>query len=156
MELNTKRFNDAYDWLLFQHLISGQSDFAESLKTSRPNITNMLNGKVRVTIDTMKKVHTAYPNIFNYSWIIGDPDVPMLIENEETKTKQTDIPEYIQMLVNTATSMIDTNRKLELKLARMIEQNEVLHEQLSFLLSTMGAQAIKERQQIVSEYVQPK
>lgn len=138
MEKNTKRLNDAYDYLLYKHKIGGQEDMAKALGTSRPNVTNMLNGKVKVSDDTLRKVLEAFPDIFNVAWMFGEDEV-MLIENLEFQKKQNEIPEYVQNLIDVATKLITKNEMLERKLEKSIAQNRDLGEQLSSLLTIIGA-----------------
>ena len=137
MEENTKRLNDIYDWLLYKHKINGQDDFAKALGTSRPNVTAMLNGRVKVTDDTLRKVNDAFPGCFNIMWMLtGEP--PMLIEDMEENRKSSDIPDYVQKLIDMATRLISQNEILARKLEDDIALNRDLREQLSSLLTIYG------------------
>lgn len=139
MEDSTKRMNDVYDYLLYKHIIDGQADMAKELKTSRPNITAMLNGRQRVTDDTLRKINDAFPGIFNLTWLLTG-ELPMFIDDLSVNRKpQTDVPEYVQTLVDTAVKLIKKNETLEIKLERLIAHNEVLSDQLSTLLTMFGA-----------------
>lgn len=92
MEENTKRINDVYDYLLYRHIIKGQEDMAIALKTSRPNITAMLNGKKNVSTETLRKISDAFPGIFTLNWLITG-QFPMFLdspyEEEKSKTEQS-------------------------------------------------------------------
>lgn len=71
MDENTKRMNDAYDYLLYKHLVTGHESLANALKTSRPNVTAMLNGRCNVTISTLKKLCDAFPGVFNQNYLLN-------------------------------------------------------------------------------------
>lgn len=140
MEENTKRINDVYDYLIYRHIINGQEDMANALKTSRPNITSMLSGKKSVTTETLRKINEAFPNIFSLRWLlIGEP--PMFID-DPLKTNNTSKSENVidqSSLVNAALAAKDeTIRAKEETIASLHDtiealkhENDLLRQQLS-------------------------
>lgn len=108
MEENTKRINDVYDYLIYRHIINGQEDMANALKTSRPNITSMLSGKKSVTTETLRKISEAFPNIFSLKWLLTG-ELPMFID-DPFKTSNTSKPDNVidqSSLINAALAAKD-------------------------------------------------
>ena len=133
MEENTKRINDVYDYLIYRHIINGQEDMANALKTSRPNITSMLSGKKSVTTETLRKINEAFPNIFSLKWLlIGEP--PMFID-DPLKTNNTSKSENVidqSSLVNAALAAKDeTIATLRDTIESLKRENTLLRQQLN-------------------------
>ena len=147
MEENTKRINDVYDYLIYRHIINGQEDMANALKTSRPNITSMLSGKKSVTTETLRKINEAFPNIFSLKWLlIGEP--PMFID-DPLKTNNTSKSENVidqSSLVNAALAAKDeTIRSKDETIATLRDTIESLKRENTLLRQQLNTYRISEQ-----------
>lgn len=131
MEENTKRIKDVYDYLIYRHIINGQEDMANALKTSRPNITSMLSGKKSVTTETLRKINEAFPNIFSIKWLLtGEP--PMFIDDPFLKNNTSKSENVIDQssLVNAALAakdeIIAAKQQVIDQLSHRLEEKDVL------------------------------
>lgn len=129
MEDNTKRLNEIYDYLLYKHIVSGQNDFADALKTSRPNVTAMLNGRQRVTDDTLRKVCNAFPNTFSMQYLLSG-EGQLLVAHGGPSSDNIDQ----SSLINAAIAAKDeTIRSKDETIASLRETIESLKQQISML-----------------------
>ena len=129
MEDNTNRFNEVYDYLLYKHIVSGQNDFADALKTSRPNVTAMLNGRQRVTDGTFRKVCSAFPNTFSMQYLMSG-EGSLLLAHEEQPSGTLDQ----SSLINAALAAKDeTIRSKDELIASLRETIDSLRQQISMM-----------------------
>ena len=129
MEDNTKRLNEVYDYLLYKHIVSGQNDFADALKTSRPNVTAMLNGRQRVTDETLRKVCNAFPNTFSMQYLLSGEGQLLVVHGGPSSDNLDQ-----SSLINAALAAKDeTIRSKDETIASLRETIESLKQQLSML-----------------------
>ena len=104
MQTDTKCIKEVYDYLIYKHVISNQDEFALALGTSRPNVTNMLNGKVGVTKKTFQKICAAFPGVFNLDYLLtGEGE--LLASSEQQPTNQE--PDLQRELIESLKARID-------------------------------------------------
>lgn len=123
MDENTKRINDVFDYLLYKHIIKGQEDIANAIKTSRPNITAMLNGKKSVTTETLRKINNAFPGIFSVEWLLNG-EGEMLV-SEQTEKRQNPQLSYVDELIASLEKQVkDKDKQLADKdrIIKLLEQ----------------------------------
>lgn len=118
-----ERFNKAYEYLMYKHVISKQEDLAKIMGTSRPNISSALAGKPGVlTIGFVQRFYSYYSDIFNYAWMMKG-------EGEMLKQQPTPAPQPEPR------SIEEVEQKAQLSIvelaATLIKEQESLRRQLT-------------------------
>lgn len=71
MEERTQRFNEAYDYLIWRHVIRKQGDLGKIMGTSRTNISAALNGNPKVLTESfMRRFYLQFQQYFNLDWLL--------------------------------------------------------------------------------------
>ena len=66
-----ERLNQAYNYLKYKGIIRSQSDLAEKMNASQPNISAALSGVPRVlTSRFLRRFNEAAENIFSLDWLL--------------------------------------------------------------------------------------
>lgn len=66
-----ERLNQAYNYLKFKGVIHSQSELAEKMNASQPNISAALSGVPRVlTSRFLRRFNEAAENIFSLDWLL--------------------------------------------------------------------------------------
>ena len=66
-----ERLNQAYNYLKYKGIIRSQSDLAEKMNASQPNISAALSGVPRVlTSRFLRRFNEAAENIFSIDWLL--------------------------------------------------------------------------------------
>ena len=66
-----ERLNQAYNYLKYKGIIRSQSDLAEKMNASQPNISAALSGVPRVlTSRFLRRFNEAVENIFSLDWLL--------------------------------------------------------------------------------------
>lgn len=81
MDLRNNIFAFVFDWLCERKMIDGQKDLARKTSISENTITNILNGKTKVSDKTLHKLNDGFNGIFNMQYLRGRDQTHMLIEN---------------------------------------------------------------------------
>lgn len=69
-----------FDWIYANTEARNQADIARKSGVFEATISRALNGKVKkVKQETLRKINSAFGNVFNPAWLRGDSDI-MLIE----------------------------------------------------------------------------
>ena len=141
MESNTERLNDVYDFLNYKHIVKNQEEFANKLGTSRPNVTNMLRGNVKVSDQILRKVYSAFPGVFSLDWLMtgygpmleGDAqDSVKVVRDEEPRTLDQ------SSLINAALAAKDeTIKSKDAYISHLEETIAHLKSEVEFLRRTM-------------------
>ena len=81
------RFKKAYDYLVFEKLISNQQDLASKMKYSRASISKAINGyEGYLTESFLKNLNESFDNIFNLDWLLTGEGEMLATNNESTPT----------------------------------------------------------------------
>ena len=66
-----ERLNQAYNYLKYKGIIRSQSDLAEKMNASQPNVSAALSGVPRVlTSRFLRRFNEAAENIFSLDWLL--------------------------------------------------------------------------------------
>lgn len=85
---NIQRLNEAYEYLRNNGKVHTQTDLAEAMGANRVSISNAFKGNEKyLTKNFLIRFNSAFGDIFNNEWLLGDDNVEMLrnstnIENE--------------------------------------------------------------------------
>ena len=83
MRKRNKIFAEAFKWLKAHKDNEGkgvkyQKDLAALVGVSEDTITRIMRDKTEVTDDFLCKLNEAFDNVFNYQWLRGEEEEPML------------------------------------------------------------------------------
>ena len=86
MRIRNKIFAEAFRWLKAHKDNEGkgvkyQKDLAALVSVSEDTITRIMRDQTEVTDDFLCKFNEAFDNVFNYQWLRGEEDEPMLAAN---------------------------------------------------------------------------
>lgn len=123
IDIDTERINDVYSYLLYHKIVRSKTDFAEQLELQRSNLTNMMNGKLKLPDDIWAKIATTYPGVFAGEWLLTGHG-KMLLEDEKHSAPQPE-PRSIEEVEQKAQLSI-----VELA-ATLIKEQESLRRQLT-------------------------
>lgn len=90
-------FKQMLDWIYANTEAHNQADVARKSGLFEATISRALNGKIkRVKQETLRKVNSAFGNVFNPAWIRGDSDIMLIADFTENNSND---------LLNTAPSV---------------------------------------------------
>lgn len=149
MNDNTSRLNEVYDYLLFKHIINSHNDLAIALKTSRPAVTAMLNGRQKVSVETLRKIYEAYPGVFDLNYLLTGEGSLMVAHGGDTTPQSgekdhvtvEDYNDAIWAKDKTIESLKETIAALEAEIERLKESNNVEIEYLKRKIQIMEMDA---------------
>jgi predicted RNase H-like nuclease (RuvC/YqgF family) len=101
--------------------------FAKTLHVQRSALSAAMNGnKAYLTDNLFTKICAAFPNVFNYNYLVkGEGDL-LTVEEDVKSTRiekqQTDIPDYVQRLCDEAARMATRNEMLERQCENLIAE----------------------------------
>ena len=126
------RFNDAYDYLVWRHIIKKQGDLALIMETSRSNISAALGGSERVlTSSFLQRFYIKFQKYFFYEWLMEGKG-PMLKDHElSEKPNQSDEKNAEISIVSLAATLIKETEELRRQLIEEIEMLKNLRKELS-------------------------
>jgi len=74
-------FKQMLDWIYANTEAHNQADVARKSGLFEATISRALNGKIkRVKQETLRKVNSAFGNVFNPAWIRGDSDIMLVAD----------------------------------------------------------------------------
>lgn len=131
MGKNGEKFSDAYHWLVLNKLVDDQKDLSLKTDITPTTISRILTGKVKPKIDTLRKFNSAFDNIFNMNYLLGNSTI-MLVEDleaeqssrasESTEIPYTPVPSWASNLIEIMTAQIKENEALNRELRLSIEE----------------------------------
>jgi predicted RNase H-like nuclease (RuvC/YqgF family) len=126
-EARQERLNQVYRHLFAHFGITSQIVFAKTLHVQRSALSAAMNGnKAYLTDNLFTKICAAFPNVFNYNYLVkGEGDL-LTVEEDVKSTRiekqQTDIPDYVQRLCDEAARMATRNEMLERQFENLIAE----------------------------------
>ena len=81
MELRNRIFAHVFDWLCQNKGVDGQKDLARRTNISENTLTNILNGKTRVSDKTLHKLNMGFNGMFNMQYLRGIDPLHMLVDD---------------------------------------------------------------------------
>lgn len=119
-------FKQMLDWIYANTEARNQADVSRKSGVYEPTISRALNGKIkRVKQETLRKINSAFGNVFNPAWLRGDSDI-MLIE-ELQKANQ---PAVANTDISISTGSPDISSLVNAALAAKDETIASLHREL--------------------------
>lgn len=90
-------FAEAFKWIKAHRDNEGkgvkyQKDLAALVGVSEDTITRIMRDQTEVTDDFLCKFNEAFDNIFNYQWLRGEEDEPMLVVELYKRNPQQSAP----------------------------------------------------------------
>lgn len=67
-----------------------QESFAKSLGMTQPNISRMVNGETKISVEVLNRIIDTYKNV-NMHWLLTG-DGPMFLDRPEEKSRQVEEP----------------------------------------------------------------
>lgn len=134
MEERTQRFNEAYDYLVWRHVIRKQGDLGSIMGTSRTNISAALNGNPKVLTESfLKRFYIQFQQYFDLDWLLyGEGEmlkdstyVPPPAQNSE-KEKAAEVT-----IVTLAATLIKETEDIRRQLTQALQEVSDLRVQLA-------------------------
>ena len=115
MDIKNERFKSVFDYLCQEKYVKDQKELSEKIGVGQNTMTNIMNGKTKVSDNTLRKLNAAFEHRFNMQYLRGESTVMLsenLYETEPTKAAEG-IETYPQP-----------------PWAQLIKENEVLNREL--------------------------
>jgi len=95
-------FKQMLDWIYANTEAHNQADVARRSGLFEATISRVLNGRIKkVKQETLRKVNSAFDNVFNPAWLRGDSDVMLTADLQPSAThSDTDAPAGFPNMVN--------------------------------------------------------
>jgi len=83
-------FKQMLDWIYANTEARNQADVARKSDLFEATISRALNGKIkRVKQETLRKVNSAFGNVFNPAWLRGDSDIMLIADLAEDNSNNS-------------------------------------------------------------------
>lgn len=92
MELKNRIFAYVFDWLCQNEGVDGQKDLSRRTKISENTLTNILNGKTKVSDKTLHKLNMGFNGMFNMQYLRGIDPFHMLVDDLLNDTAISRVP----------------------------------------------------------------
>lgn len=132
MRKRNKIFAEAFKWIKAHRDNEGkgvkyQKDLAALVGVSEDTITRIMRDQTEVTDDFLCKFNEAFDNVFNYQWLRGEDNEPMLAAELGKSNPHPSAP------------MIDNGSAINAALAAKDETIETLKARIADLKDTIAA-----------------
>lgn len=126
-----ERINSAYNYLIWQKVISGQEDVAKAMSSTQPNVSQALKGVPRVLTDKfIRRFCNSFP-VINVEWLLNE-NGEMLKQHstihDSYPTEQSPSPE--SSIIELASTLIKENEALRKQLTAAIIEVRKLREDM--------------------------
>ena len=122
MRLKNEIFATVLDWLIRERYVIDQRDLANKTGITATTISRIMTGKVEPKDETLRKLNSAFGNMFNMQYL-RVLSTTMLVADEETSTLHEEPATSYQPIPRWADNLIDI-------LSQQIKENEALHREL--------------------------
>lgn len=131
MRLKNEIFATVLDWLIRERYVIDQRDLANKTGITATTISRIMTGKVEPKDETLRKLNSAFGNMFNMQYLRG-LSTTMLVADEETSTLHEEPATNYQPIPRWADNLIDI-------LSQQIKENEALHRELRQSITEVNA-----------------
>lgn len=131
MRLKNEIFATVLDWLIRERYVIDQRDLANKTGITATTISRIMTGKVEPKDETLRKLNSAFGNMFNMQYLRG-LSTTMLVADEETSTLHEEPATSYQPIPRWADNLIDI-------LSQQIKENEALHRELRQSITEVNA-----------------
>lgn len=109
-------FKQMLDWIYANTEARNQADVARKSGLFEATISRALNGKIkRVKQETLRKVNSAFGNVFNPAWIRGDSDIMLVADLAEDNNN--DLLNTVPSVSTSSTDALTTSSLINAALA---------------------------------------
>lgn len=119
MAMQTKEnetFKQMLDWIYSNTEARNQADVARKSGLFEATISRALNGKIkRVKQETLRKVNSAFGNVFNPAWLRGDSDIMLVADLAEDNNN--DLLDTVPSVSTSSTDALTTSSLINATLA---------------------------------------
>ena len=141
MRKRNKIFAEAFKWIKAHRDNEGkgvkyQKDLAAIIGVSEDTITRIMRDQTEVTDDFLCKFNEAFDNVFNYQWLRGEDDEPMLAAELGKSNPHPSAP------------MIDNGSAINAALAAQMQTIESLKSEKATILE-VHAREIKAKDDLI-------
>ena len=143
MAMQTKEneiFKQMLDWIYANTEAHNQADVARKSGLFEATISRALNGKIkRVKQETLRKVNSAFGNVFNPAWLRGDSDIMLVADlapissnqSQTTMPGETDTPDRSSLINAALAAKDETIMSLKRELSTKDDLIAALREQIT-------------------------
>lgn len=143
MAMQTKEneiFKQMLDWIYASTEAHNQADVARKSGLFEATISRALNGKIkRVKQETLRKVNSAFGNVFNPAWLRGDSDIMLTADlapissnqSQTTMPGETDTPDRSSLINAALAAKDETIMSLKRELSTKDDLIAALREQIT-------------------------
>ena len=131
-------FAEAFKWIKAHRDNEGkgvkyQKDLAALIGVSEDTITRIMRDQTDVTDDLLCKFNEAFDNIFNYQWLRGEDDEPMLAadldksnphQSAQTIDESSQINAAISAYIQLTNRLTDDIKKKEIEMAERLTEKD--------------------------------
>ena len=143
MRLKNEIFATVLDWLIRERYVIDQRDLANKTGITATTVSRIMTGKVEPKDETLRKLNSAFGNMFNMQYLRG-LSTTMLVADEETSTLHEEpattyqpIPRWADNLIDILSQQIKENEALHRELLQSIHQVNTLRDDLQTLLKKL-------------------
>lgn len=143
MRLKNEIFATVLDWLIRERYVIDQRDLANKTGITATTVSRIMTGKVEPKDETLRKLNSAFGNMFNMQYLRG-LSTTMLVADEETSTLHEEpattyqpIPRWADNLIDILSQQIKENEALHRELRQSIHQVNTLRDDLQTLLKKL-------------------
>lgn len=140
MRLKNEIFATVLDWLIMERYVIDQRDLANKTGITATTVSRIMTGKVEPKDETLRKLNSAFGNMFNMQYLRG-LSTTMLVADEETSTLHEEqattyqpIPKWADNLIDILSQQIKENEALNRELRQSIQQVNTLRDDLQKLI----------------------
>ena len=143
-------FAEAFKWIKAHRDNEGkgvkyQKDLAVRIGVSEDTITRIMRDQTEVTDDFLCKFNEAFDNIFNYQWLRGEEDYPMLEadlgksnphQSAQTIDESSQINAAISAYIQLTNRLTDDLKKKEIEMAERLAEKDARIAELKDTIAT--------------------
>lgn len=156
MMLKNEIFACVLDWLIKNKYVDGQKDLAQKTGITQTTISRIMTGKVEPTDTTLRKLNSAFGDIFNMQYLRGHSTTMLMkdaiyyeqhpqddhlhhsdIVAESEEIPYSPIPKWADSLIQIMSEQIKQNEALNQQLRQSINDVQLLHKHLQNLLQKL-------------------
>lgn len=143
MRLKNEIFATVLDWLIRERYVIDQRDLANKTGITATTVSRIMTGKVEPKDETLRKLNSAFGNMFNMQYLRG-LSTTMLVADEETSTLHEEpettyqpIPKWADNLIDILSQQIKENEALHRELRQSIQQVNTLRDDLKTIIKNL-------------------
>jgi len=122
-----ERFKAVLDWLYENGKVADQRELSEVTGITETTISRIRNGKVRQpSEDTLRKLNSAFGNIFNMQFFRGESDDMLADHHANTKEQTAELS-----IIELAATLIKENEALRRQLTATIAEVRTLRDEMN-------------------------